>query len=100
MDSISSLNSSVPHQDPPKVSSAIKGKEKDISSHPPSPVRTTDRTPVRLSPETLALEKFQNQLNNLPDIRQERVRELQQAIENGDYAVSSKDLANKLIQEL
>jgi anti-sigma28 factor (negative regulator of flagellin synthesis) len=37
---------------------------------------------------------------DLPDIRKERIIQIQLALENDTYSVSSTDLADKIIQEL
>ena len=100
MDPINPLNSSPPPQKSSNESSGMKTRQETIASPHPLPLTTTDPTAIKLSAESLELKQFQNQLNNLPEIRQERVREVQQAIENGTYAISSKDLANSLIREL
>jgi flagellar biosynthesis anti-sigma factor FlgM len=39
------------------------------------------------------------QVNNLPEIRQEKVSALQSAISNGDYQVSSEQTADAMLSE-
>lgn len=39
-------------------------------------------------------------LRNIPDIRKEKVQEISQRIENGQYNIKAVDIAEKLIQNL
>jgi negative regulator of flagellin synthesis FlgM len=57
--------------------------------------------------ETVSISKTGQEINQyaeamaeLPDIREERIAQIQAALEKGTYSVSSQDLADKLIQEL
>lgn len=59
-----------------------------------------DKSLIRLSPDSQNMRTRQNQMNELPEIREDRISQLQQAIKNGTYAVSAEQLAEKLIQEL
>lgn len=45
-------------------------------------------------------ESIREAARQLPDIRQERVREIQDALAAGQYHVSSEDLADALIQDV
>lgn len=87
-------------------------------SHSPSRTQEAQATPVDPKSQVEALTPKQqvafvslsqtgketNQctepMADLPDVRQERIREIQDALEKGTYSVSSGDLADKLIQEI
>ncbi|MDH5428288.1 MAG: flagellar biosynthesis anti-sigma factor FlgM [Nitrospirota bacterium] len=56
--------------------------------------------PLTLSPLGQEIKQYSNALANLPDIRLERVTQIQKALKNGTYAISSQNLADKLIQEI
>lgn len=69
-------------------------KAKDLSQ-PESGL--TDR--VELSPEARKLQKIIEIVKETPDIREEKIRELKQAIESGTYQADSKEIAEKMILE-
>jgi|GEM_PF-6092763 len=56
--------------------------------------------PVSISQTGQEINRYTEAMANLPDIRQERITQIQTALEKGTYAVSSQDLADKLIHEL
>ncbi len=53
-----------------------------------------------LSPDSQQIRSKQNEMNKLPEIRKDRISQIQRAIENGTYSVSAEKLAKKIIQEL
>ncbi len=55
---------------------------------------------VSISQAAKEINQYTKALRNLPDIRQERIAQIQKALQKGTYTVSSEDLADKLIQEL
>ncbi len=55
---------------------------------------------VSISQAGKEINQYTKVLSNLPDIRQERIAQIQTALQKGTYIVSSEDLADKLIQEL
>ena len=55
---------------------------------------------VSISQDGKEIHQYTEVLSNLPDIRQERIAQIQTALQKGTYTVSSEDLADKLIQEL
>jgi len=62
-----------------------------------APERTAD--PVSLSARSRAARRLKELVDALPDLREERVRRLREAIENGSYRVSGRDVAEKLLAE-
>ncbi len=68
--------------------------------------KITHSTPPEQS-ETIAISQTGQEITHyietmaeLPDIRKERITQIQAALESGTYSVSSLDLADKLIQDL
>lgn len=59
-----------------------------------------ESVPVSLSQAGQEIHHYTEAMAELPDVRQERITEIQKALENGTYAVSAHDLAGKLIQEI
>ena len=55
---------------------------------------------VSISQTGQEINQYTEAMAKLPDIRKERIAEIQAALEKGTYSVSSQDLADKLIQEL
>lgn len=52
---------------------------------------------AELSQEALVYRKAREAALNAPDIREERVRQIKEAIANGEYNVSSEDIAEKML---
>lgn len=52
---------------------------------------------VTLSREALNAQQVQKHLKEIPDVREERVRELQTSIQSGTYNVCGEDIAEKMI---
>ncbi len=67
---------------------------------PASPVPPTNtQDTLNLSQERADYDAIQTEIAQLPDIRQERVKEIRNALQSGQYQVSSEDLADRLIQD-
>ncbi len=76
-----------------QTSATSKGKsEPSRATHQPEP--------VSLSQTGQEILHYTEAMAELPDVRQERITEIQKALENSTYAVSAHDLADKLIQEI
>ncbi len=78
-----------------RIARGVKSKQ-EAGSAGNQPV--ADHSEVALSETTVTALKAQ--LASLPSIRQERVQALQQAIHNGTYEVSGKQLANAIHADL
>ena len=79
---------------PPLQASA---KHKSIIAHHASPHELES---VSISQAGQEINQYTEAIRNLPDIRQERIEQIQTALQEGTYSVSSEDLADKLILEL
>ena len=70
-------------------------KDKIELSSPPQQSET-----VSISQAGQEINQYTEAMAELPDIREERIAQIQAALKKGTYSVSSQDLADKLIQEL
>lgn len=52
---------------------------------------------VTISREALSAQQVQKYMQEIPDVRTERVLELQERIQSGTYDVSGEDIAEKII---
>ncbi len=94
------LSSTPPHVGPSTSSketlqTSVNPKDKVEHSTPPQHVES-----IAISQTAQEIKQYAEAMANLPDIRKERIAQIQLALKNGTYSVSSKDLADKLIQEL
>jgi negative regulator of flagellin synthesis FlgM len=64
----------------------------------PQPEVSTEEK-VSISKESRDAGMIKGIINNLPDVREEKVQELKAQIENGTYKVSSEDIAKKMVSE-
>ena len=101
MSSLSHIPSSLQPFDPKQPEKLSLHKDDHAldseASHAPL---STEASSLHLSPESQSREAYQNHMRKLPDIRQDRINQLQKAIAQGTYMVPAKKLADKLIQEL
>jgi len=82
-----------------KVQNDMRAKEQEQNSLPNSPLRGKDE--VTLSSRAAEVSRVRNYLiKEVPDVRSERVQEISQALERGEYRVSSADVADKMIGRL
>ena len=101
MSSLSPIPSSPPPAEPKIPQKASQANEKAISGLGANPEKSsTSETPLHLSSESQNMKTYNRHMQELPDVRQDRINELQQAIEEGTYSVPAEKLADKLIQEL
>ncbi len=89
----SNSNQSSPSQE--ALSASVKNQNKIELSTPPEQSET-----VSISQTGKEINQYIEAMAELPDIREERIAQIQAALEKGTYSVSSQDLADKLIQEL
>lgn len=73
--------------------------------NPPGRVVQTDvvaskKDEFKISGQAKDFQVAMKALRNIPDIRKEKVFEVSQKIENGQYDVKAEDVAEKLIQNL
>ena len=76
--------------------------------HDNSKVGTPDNKPettakkadsVVISDAAKRVQEARNQLNDIPDVREEKVAQLRNQIQNGTYEINAEKIAGKLIKE-
>ncbi|MFH1146314.1 MAG: flagellar biosynthesis anti-sigma factor FlgM [Pseudomonadota bacterium] len=55
---------------------------------------------VNISPASRDVQKVQEVLKSTPDVRAEKVEELKQKVNSGQYKIDSQEIANKMIKSL
>ncbi len=97
MQPLSSIPSNFSQSSPSQeaLSASVENKNKIELSTPPEQSET-----VSISQTGKEINQYIEAMAELPDIREERIAQIQAALEKGTYSVSSQDLADKLIQEL
>jgi len=55
---------------------------------------------VRISDRAKEVQKIAAEIQKLPDVREDKVREMKQLISSGNYSVSGEDVAEKMIKEM
>lgn len=77
------------------------GKEKNRVQNSPdeAPKGGLLEDRVALSPEAKRVQEVKKILDSLPDIREEKVAEIKERIENGTYRVDSGEVASGIIKE-
>ncbi len=74
-----------------------KDKGAVAASETVAPVAQADK--VELSPQAKELQEAKHQLEQVPDIRTDKVESLQQAIKDGTYEVNGEKVALKMIRQ-
>ena len=95
MEPLSSLPPGSTQSSPSKDALPVSAKDKGDLSAPPQQSET-----VSISQSGQEITQYTEAMAELPDIREERIAQIQAALKKGTYSVSSQDLADKLIQEL
>jgi flagellar biosynthesis anti-sigma factor FlgM len=97
MEPLSSTPSPAAQPSPSKQPLQASAKHESIIAHHDSPHELES---VSISQAGKEISQYTEAIRNIPDIRQERIAQIQTALKEGTYTVSSEDLADKLIQEL
>lgn len=97
---------SMPHiqSTPARARPSSRPNENTPASGKPKKVETSmasqQSEPVALSPNGQEIKQYTKAMADIPDIRQERITQIQSALKKGAYSVSAQDLADKLIHEI
>lgn len=97
MQPLSSMHPNSIHSSPSKETVPASEKHKDTVERSTSPHQSES---VSISQAGQEINQYTEAMADLPDIRQERIAQIQAALEKNSYSISSQDLADKLIQEL
>ena len=74
-----------------------KNKVDPSNSKPDKAAAKTDT--VVISDAAKRIQEIRNQLDAVPDVREEKVAELKNQIENGTYEINADKIAEKIIRE-
>jgi len=74
-----------------------KGKVDASSEHGSGEIIKEDN--VVLSPEAKEIQEAKRVLDSLPDVREEKVREIKRQVENGTYRIEEKKIAAKIVRD-
>ncbi len=55
---------------------------------------------IKLSSEAQTLSKVKNAMNEVSEVRKDKVEEIKNKIQSGEYNINSKELAVKLLNEI
>jgi len=74
-----------------------KNRTQEASKEVPKGILSEDK--VALSPEAKEIQEVKKILDSLPDVREDKVAEIREQIENGTYEVDSEKVAFRMIKE-
>lgn len=94
---ISSVHSPRNPEHQPSVPATRSGKDAEPAAIPAQP-DTTDQ--LRLTHELRELHRVQQMAALLPEVREEKLNQLREAIDSGRYRVESEKVADKIIQDV
>ncbi len=89
----------------PELTSHLKSVTQPKHAQPPKPgsKHTEPLGPpsdqIELSPETTERQRIQEAVSRLPDVREERIERLRQALDSGQYHIESEQIADALIRD-
>ena len=82
-------------QNVPKPANNVEAKDSA------APVRSTGPTDrVNISSRSKEIADITSAINELPDIRTDKVQEIQKSVEAGTYSVDSSKVANKILKSI
>ena len=77
----------------------VQDKDKvDATSEQPEKQQTKADTVV-LSDMAKTVQEAQTQLESIPDVREEKVAELREQVENGTYEIDANEIADKMLRD-
>ncbi len=84
-----------------KLISQYKTNEKKVNSEPEKQPADSvvQEEKVSLSSAARDIQQAEKAIEELPDVREEKIRDLQEQIETGKYDVSGEKIAGKMISE-
>lgn len=83
----------------PKAEYSAKTGGNDPSK-PSADAVETKKDRLDLSSEAQALQRFLKAVEELPDVREERINAIKDALRSGSYRVSGKQVVDKMMREL
>lgn len=92
------IDSSQPTQNTGDAEQVKRTQQDKTQSSATAKAAATDS--ARISPESLALQKHMQTIKAQPEVRQDKVDAIKQAMANGTYSVSNQQLGDKIFNEL
>mgnify|MGYP001220173117 CR=1 FL=1 len=83
----------------PKVPE-VYGKNKNISKAEKTSGTTSKQDEVSISNEAKNFQTITKAVKEAPDVREDRIRELRDRYESGNYKVEGKDVAAKILESM
>jgi|MudIll2142460700_1097286.scaffolds.fasta_scaffold909926_1 negative regulator of flagellin synthesis FlgM len=80
--------------------SAQKVARQEVKVAPAPAAQSSPTDKVEISENGKKVAELMAQVNQVPDVRAEKVKALKEAVEAGTYRVSSLDIARKMLEEL
>jgi len=77
----------------------VKNKNKADGSSSSSPDTIQNEDTVKLSQNVRDVKEAREQLDSIPDVREEKVAEIKEQLEKGTYNVDGKKIALNMIKE-
>jgi len=71
--------------------------EKDGSREEVRTVRGNQRDRLEISPKAREVQRLKRLLEQIPEVRQDKVQAIRQKISRGEYGVSAEDVAEKIL---
>ena len=79
-----------------KINANEKG---EVKARTPGVQSPSEEEKVELSSKARDIQKVKNILDNLPDVRMEKVDKIKNSLENGTYNIKGDKVAQKMVRE-
>jgi negative regulator of flagellin synthesis FlgM len=77
----------------------VQDKNKTAASSEKTEKTATRMDTVEISDTAKRIQEARKQLDEIPDIREDKVAQLKRQIDNGTYAINAEKIADKMIKE-
>jgi flagellar biosynthesis anti-sigma factor FlgM len=84
---------------PADAAAAVSTAKSSQAGRPIESAAQNSADQANLSPDAQQLSNLSGALANVPDIRQDRVAPLAQAVQSGSYSVSNQQIAQSLVRD-
>lgn len=99
MNHFSSMTPTPPQADPPSPSKTTSLPSQNETNGTSDSFSDSPKDVAFFSTDSEEVSHFLKQMSQIPDMRQSRVTQIQEALESGSYLSSSEKLADKILQE-
>ena len=77
----------------------INDKQKTDNASDKAETNVAKTDTVNISDAAKEIQEVRKQLDDIPDVRTEKVQQLKNEIENGTYKIKSEEIAEKMLRE-